>query len=371
MKKVFVITSLIVFYLSITTYGDIYPTAYKSIRAQGMGGAYVAVADDPSSLFLNPAGLSNLSGNYLEVLDVQGELGQGSLQNILDLYEATTTTGTESEKDAAVIDAVQALTGTYSVAEAHVSFLSYYWKNRKKWGSLGVGFSPYSHSQASIYIRNQSNQITQIRLESSSGGALGFGLNFSNVPGLSMGLTNRTFYHLETDGMYGLSDLQDSTFSEDLQESLTGSGKVYTSFDLGLLYEYRLANWVFGLGASMPNTYTTSEDLRVLNGGFQVKAIWLNQFITRITAEHKDLFYAYSEDNSVFKRLHGGAELEWGNPILRIAVRGGVHQGYLSYGATIDLNYLEIEYAHYTEEIGAYAGQVGSPRDLVRISMGF
>jgi Long-chain fatty acid transport protein len=45
---------------------------YNSLRVRGMGGAFVAVADDKNALYYNPAGLNliNRFGNYEENPDM-------------------------------------------------------------------------------------------------------------------------------------------------------------------------------------------------------------------------------------------------------------------------------------------------------------
>ncbi len=64
-------------------------------RAAGMGGAYTAVADDPTATFYNPAGLAQLRQQQLEVglpvftidqLRLDGGLVQGGKQDATDFY---------------------------------------------------------------------------------------------------------------------------------------------------------------------------------------------------------------------------------------------------------------------------------------------
>jgi len=54
-----------------------------------------------------------------------------------------------------------------------------------------------------------------------------------------------------------------------------------------------------------------------------------------------------------------------------LAVRAGLNQGYLSAGATLDLWVLRFDFATYSEEIGAYAGQREDRRYVAQITVGW
>lgn len=69
MRKLLPICSLLIISLFISVQhasacSSPYATGYGA-RATGMGGAFAAIADDPSAVFFNPAGLAQLRGNHI------------------------------------------------------------------------------------------------------------------------------------------------------------------------------------------------------------------------------------------------------------------------------------------------------------------
>ena len=74
---------------------------YQAPRAMGMGGAFVAVANDYSALFYNPAGLDRIDENDLNLsLDVAGTPAIGDLLKDIDV--AQNTPGSDSDKQSAI-----------------------------------------------------------------------------------------------------------------------------------------------------------------------------------------------------------------------------------------------------------------------------
>jgi len=74
------------------------------------------------------------------------------------------------------------------------------------------------------------------------------------------------------------------------------------------------------------------------------------------------------DDDDFYKRVYFGAEAKlW----KRFALRGGFYQGYPSYGASLDLWALKLDYASYAEELGAYAGQTSDRRHVVQVTLGW
>jgi len=81
-----------------------------------------------------------------------------------------------------------------------------------------------------------------------------------------------------------------------------------------------------------------------------------------------DLTSQLGEDHDLAKRLNLGVEYRL--PVI-LSLRAGLHQGYPSYGLTVDIWVLKASYAYYIEEIGAYAGQIPDRRNMAQISFGF
>lgn len=62
-----------------------YQVLYRGPRAQAMGGAFVAVADDDQALFYNPAGLAGIKQTSFHLLDVNVETNEKLLLNALGI----------------------------------------------------------------------------------------------------------------------------------------------------------------------------------------------------------------------------------------------------------------------------------------------
>lgn len=83
-----------------------------------------------------------------------------------------------------------------------------------------------------------------------------------------------------------------------------------------------------------------------------------------------DMTYAFEYNHirqidSIGKKLHLGTEVSMG----LFDLRAGLSQGYLTYGAAVDLWLISIEAAAYTEELGTSAGQSRSDRYQATISI--
>src|SRR5271156_6288667 len=59
---------------SMPAWAQEYHPFFRGIRAEGMGGAGIAVVDDETSLFINPAGLGKIRGPYFSPLNIQAEV---------------------------------------------------------------------------------------------------------------------------------------------------------------------------------------------------------------------------------------------------------------------------------------------------------
>jgi hypothetical protein len=84
--------------------------------------------------------------------------------------------------------------------------------------------------------------------------------------------------------------------------------------------------------------------------------------------DYVDLTHTIGEDRDFAKRLHMGVELEL--PLI-LSLRLGLNQGYLSYGLSVDLWALKLDFAAYTEEAGAHAGQRDDRRYVGQLTLGW
>ena len=65
------------------------------------------------------------------------------------------------------------------------------------------------------------------------------------------------------------------------------------------------------------------------------------------------------------KKIHLGTEASFG----LIDLRAGLNQGYLTYGAGIDLWFIEADAAFYTSELADAAGQLKNDREVYSLTL--
>lgn len=77
--------------------------------------------------------------------------------------------------------------------------------------------------------------------------------------------------------------------------------------------------------------------------------------------------YIRTTGEDLGKKLHFGTEASYGP----LDVRAGLNQGYLTYGVGIDLALIEIDATYFTNELGAYSGQIRNDRYQVGVTVTF
>jgi hypothetical protein len=65
------------------------------------------------------------------------------------------------------------------------------------------------------------------------------------------------------------------------------------------------------------------------------------------------------------KKFHAGAEVD----VWLLALRAGLNQGYPTYGVGLSFGLLDVNYVHFTEELGYFPGQMA--RDMHVFSLNF
>ncbi|GAB6276304.1 MAG: hypothetical protein SAMD01599839_08440 [Rectinema sp.] len=102
--------------------------------------------------------------------------------------------------------------------------------------------------------------------------------------------------------------------------------------------------------AALTPTYSTGLGIRLFEN---------EKFEPSLYAEVDDPISLFSSTDimtDVFNSLHAGAQLR----LLRfISVRGGLNKGWYSVGAGLDLSFVEIDAAIFTEELGLSPGDKG------------
>ena len=111
--------------------------------------------------------------------------------------------------------------------------------------------------------------------------------------------------------------------------------------------------------------------------GTQDPPVQTDNLIFGTSIQHEFLFgdwthsfeyqYIRTEGEDLGKKLHLGTEASYGF----LDLRGGLSQGYLTYGVGIDLAILEIDATFFSSEMGAYSGQIRNDRYQIGLTMTF
>ncbi|HET6466145.1 MAG TPA: hypothetical protein VLY20_03030 [Nitrospiria bacterium] len=340
---------------------DELPIFYKGIRPLGMGGAFTAVADDENAMFYNPAGLNSIKGfGGVGILNPYVEASKNIKSFYNDVKDVSNAQSDTEQADLAATllenwlgQHLHLRTGLFPNVTMH---------------NFGIGFLGQATFDGEVHNPLGVNTL-QLRggydLALVASGAYGF--NLFNAP-LQVGMTGKLINRRMLDKTYTTSDLveQDGIdLSRDLQ---SGNG---VGVDLGAIY----APPVFlepAFGVSLQNIGNVNlGDAGKLEQQLNLGAalhppVGFGKLL--LALDVIDVTNQLGEDHDLAKRINAGVEYKL--PML-VALRAGLHQGYPSYGFTVDLWVLKASYAYYIEEIGAYAGQRPDRRNIAQVSMGF
>ncbi len=325
-----------------TAHADQLHEFYRSPRATAMGGAFVAVADDESSIFLNPAGLAGvekLSAKYLAVdievstdLIAEGATGAAAFGNISG-------------------DTLNKFMGKNIFAHAQIAPTLVMPK---------IGFALISDHQFSLTEQNQAYPQIMLGYQSTNGIQAAYGMSLlgrrAKKSDLRVGvaaklLWRRGGYH--TLGFLDIIKLTESptgTLAE-----ITGDYGMGYGGDLGVQYLYHAGKkFTLSAGASFSDIGDTSfasiaNPIRS-NLSVGVGAV-LKLPRATVTAAFDQRHLLAGGDFR--RRNHLGIEFK----IPMVTLAAGMYQTSFTYGGSFDFWIFRISGAAYGEEKGTNAGQ--------------
>lgn len=341
MMKLFMI---FLFLISIQTRAAEVLETHRSIRSAGMGGVYMSIVNDSEAVFVNPAALSKLSGLHWQVMNVEAGV------NGLDVYNDfrdIDTSDPNSFNDFFGKDLWFRLGGKTAVA------LPYF----------GVGM--YTDSQVNMELHNPA--FPQFNTSFISDYGLMISGAFPVGPATSAGITAKKITRRGGQQDIDLGIIASGNPSQ-IADQFRNKGNAYgldvalqttlpapLSPTLSLVWQ-DVGSTAFQRtdGADAPPRIhdnlsfgvSTSLDLPGLD--------WVAGFEYRHITE---------SEYQLGQKLHLGTEVS----LPFIDLRGGINQGYASYGAAVNLFFLRFDVASYTEEMGAYPGQ--SPQNRIELGL--
>jgi len=360
-----------------------YPYLYKSPRAMGMGGAYMAIGGRVDSLFYNPAGLINIpkdKGWEVNLLNLNATASQNAIDFTKDLRDALDTgdlNGDGSSNDDQV-KAVNNLLAANQGKHLHLSVTDFtsIGKSDDKF-AFGVGGLAVGKLDAIPHQGFGSAGLLEVDANVTYGGIGGFSLALSE--GFFAGLSAKSLHResvIHTFTAQEIVDHQDD-FGDYLKDQTRETGNA-VGFDAGILWKFARDSWLRpSVGLSVMNIgdldFKAAGVLpQTINVGIAVNPN-IETFRSLIFGlDYVDITNNYTEDTDMAKRIRFGGELQlFDIQSVEMAIRAGIYQNSPTFGLDLRLLTFLFSYTQYTEETGAYAGQDQDKRHLVTFNFGW
>lgn len=317
-------------------------------RARAMGGTSIATARGVDALFNNAAGLARVEGYSFKIIGANVGASTNS-QRLIDQAK-------ESES-ALTASSLQGLFGETYFAETSV-------QSGMVIPFFGVG--AYSSNYTTEIFNNPVFPTFNVDFFSEYGYVIGGA--FSLGGNVSLGVTGRHVKRWSGQADILVTDLIGTT-DKDLIESRMQDKGTGEALDISFLASIPEQNIDFAVvWKDIGNTA-----FRVDAGkGPEQQEDNLAFGISKIAKYNVfDMTYSFQYDHirqanePLSKKLHFGTEFSFGP----VDVRAGLSQGYLTYGAGIDLWLVSIDAAAYSEELGSSIGERRSDRYQASISL--
>lgn len=329
---------------------------YRGARAQALGGAFVAIADDEQTLFMNPAGLAGVEKPQIHYL-------------VTDI-EASTDVITSASSLSAISDAstdsINELMGKNIYARTQItpSFIM---------PNFGVGI--LVDGQAALLAKNQAYPNIVVGYQTTNGVQFGYGVSLSGRRGrrdatkgdFRVGIGGKVLWRRGGYRTIGLTDLVN--ISSDTLTSMAGNFGRGIGFDAGAQYLLPLNNRLtLNLGAAM----TEIGDVKFASEADTQPGNLSAGVAFRYTLPRSAFILAYDyrhilDDTDWRKRSHLGAEIQ----LPMLSLYAGLNQLNLTYGVSFDAWIFKLTAVSYLEEIGPLANQDEERRYLLRLALSF
>jgi hypothetical protein len=377
--------------LSALTYE--YPQLYKDPKVMGMGGANVAVGGHASALFYNPAGLAYIPREYgleVELINASLSINENVIDFASDITDATDAPGDldgdgiadeDDDKTLATLDVLDMYMGKNIHFDAN-DFTSISRKGEK------VGFAIGGVGGANFDFRTHrgfgSDGVMEVSGIAYYGAATGFSYDFQNTEigekfilnDFSLGLGFKQINYFSLNHAFTINELIDDDVDTYVEDELLKEGSSQV-FDIGGTYKVA-TNCQVGLSVMNIGGIGDKDSVYIpqtVNAGVGYIKRWeghkmFNQ--VRVAADYIDVTNEYDQDQDPMKRMRLGFGANiWDGWFSTMTLRAGLYQGEPTYGANLRLMFLQVAYATYAEQVGAYAGQDSDRRHIVNLTIGF
>ncbi len=381
------------------------PEGFVGPRPAGLGGAFTGVANDENAFWTNPAGIARArkarSRNGVHIAKLPNAI-IGYNTGSRGLYEAVKS-ASDSEVAESIAEADIISDKPFYVRGA--SFPVMIFESGK---NQPMGFGLVANSVSKIYI--DKDIPTDARVVSISDTGALFGLAFTTFANrFNFGLTLRPTYRYAYEDIVPVEDLKSSTDMSKRIRSEANKG-IGIGADLGMLLTLSdfwfptigvaVRNLPTGCQADYLNPFTEERtkicgtkysgsdanpdalsniDPMDLRAGVSIAPRIALNFGIRFSADIHNLYlntatnYYGLPGVDAAKLLHGGLEFFRGNPLEQspFSLRVGANQGFVTYGASIDLKWIHLDFASYGVDVSDKARRVEDRRYIAAAGLIF
>lgn len=360
---------------------------YQAPRALGMGDAFVAVANDYSAIFYNPAGLARRDDGQINL-----SLSAAGTPGAMDFYDEyskiESSSQSETDKQTAYLELIQKHYG--DVYSLRLAPLEGFWV-RPNWGvaliPMDVSVEMAMHQQVGPTLN------ATVYADTTLGLAYGDDLHWFDHGRLSWGITgkfvNRGFFSQPISAT-DLAASDEIVSKEDLLEGYTidaDLGVLWTPElpDSGVWSLLRLAHPTFGavvrnvaetgFGQSMQlvnkekQNGTPEKLYRVFDLGsrWEYPSMWI--FGGRGVLDVRDLGHP---DFTWRKGIHLGFEFDWTvTSWWKGQYRVGMSQGFWTAGLSAELGIFNLDVVSYADDVGTRNTPIESRVYATRLNLDF
>lgn len=328
---------------------------YRNTRTQVMGGAAVAIVEDESSLFQNPAAMAGSQDIKLHYAIVDGEVGTAGLADALG---GTLLSGSSS--------GISSMIGknVYGRVQATPTLLM-----------PNFGVSMILDGQYAFYSKNKALPTVTVGYQSTMGLQAAFGHSFhaSTRPNrrtseFRVGIGGKVlwrrggYYPLDTVELIDLTQRTTAKINE-----LVGSYEMGIGIDLGAQYMTKVAD--------NAKLYAGVAFLDIGDTSFKTMASPIQGDLAmglgyKIFTDSTTVTFAYDFRNILDsmdwrKKSHLGFEVAFPG----LSLQGGIYQAFLSYGVGFDLWLFKIYAGSYATELSDTMHLDPDRRWIIRMSL--
>lgn len=324
----------------------------RPITAMGMGGVHLPFVRDTDAVMWNPARLGEIDEISWEIFDINAGLNGLDLMNSIGSSDCTGS-------------------GCYSEYYGKPIWVGYY--GQTSFTAPRMGVTGFNSGYLEGTLHNPAFPEFNLTFINDYGVAFGFGVPIGQS--LTAGITLKRIARWGGTQLISLSSLSGGGESglQNLMDEFQNKG---TGYGVDLATQWRLPTPGFNTVMAVHwqdvgyTSFVKTDGLQApptirdnlsfgLGTGMDLPGL---DWAVGLEYRHIGL-----QGEQLGKKLHFGAELS----LPLIDLRAGLHQGYPTLGASVDLFFLRLDAASYTEEVGVYPGQTPSNRLRVGLSMEF